>query len=134
MAPLNVMIVDDSSVMRKILERSLRQTQLAIASILEAGDGVEALQKLEANSGVSLLFSDVNMPNMDGLELLRQVKEREALKEIPVVIVTTEGAESKVLQALSLGAAGYIRKPFTPLQIHEAMNKIFASGKWYHDQ
>jgi len=122
----NVFVVDDSAVMRKILERSLRQTRLPIGDISEAGDGVEALEKLKAANGIHVIFSDVNMPNMDGLELLRQLKQTEALKSLPVVMVTTEGTEAKVMEALSLGAAGYIRKPFTALQMEEVLHKLFS--------
>ena len=126
MPTVNVMIVDDSAVMRKILERSLRQTQVVVGNVLEAGDGVEALEKLGSDSNVHVIFSDVNMPNMDGLEFLRRLKgSADSLKKIPVVMVTTEGTESKVMEALSLGAAGYIRKPFTPIQMHEALSKLF---------
>lgn len=122
---LNVLIVDDSAVMRKILERSLRQAQIPVGDVQEAGDGVEALKKLETDSSIQIIFSDVNMPNMDGLEFLRQLKASDGFKKIPVVMVTTEGTEVKVLQALTLGAAGYIRKPFTPLQMQQALAKLF---------
>ena len=122
--PLNVLIVDDSAVMRKILERSLRQTQVSIGNVVEAGDGAEALQQLGGVDGINLIFSDVNMPNMDGLEFLKQLKSTENLKNLPVIMVTTEGTEAKVMQAISLGAAGYIRKPFTPLQMQQALAKV----------
>ncbi len=121
--PVNVLIVDDSAVMRKILERSLRQTQAEIGKVLEAGDGVEALQVLGSQDGVNIVFSDVNMPNMDGLEFLRQVRQSDKHKGLPVVMVTTEGTEAKVMQAVSLGADGYIRKPFTSVQIQQALEK-----------
>ena|SRR2546425_13133084 len=123
---LNVLIVDASAAMRKILERSLRQTQITIASVLEAGDGAEALQKLANGNSVQIIFSDVNMPNMDGLEFLRRLKGSESSKKIPVVMVTSEGTEAKVLEALTLGAAAYIRKPFTPLQMQEALHKLIS--------
>ena len=122
--PYTIMIVDDSAVMRKILERSLRQTRVPIAAVVEAGDGAEALQKLREDGGIQVIFSDVNMPNMDGLEFLKQVKDSEQFKQLPVVMVTTEGAESKVLQALALGATGYIRKPFTSVQMEQALDKF----------
>ncbi|HYM10589.1 MAG TPA: response regulator [Bryobacterales bacterium] len=125
MPALNVLIVDDSAVMRKILERSLRQTQIAIATVTEASDGVDALQQLAADPAIQVVFSDLSMPKMDGLEFLRRIKSTDRLKSLPVVIVTSEGTESKVMQAISLGAAGYIRKPFTPLQIQEALYKLF---------
>ena len=121
---VNVLIVDDSAVMRKILERSLRQAQISIGNVLEAGDGVEALQVLSANGGVGIIFSDVNMPNMDGLEFLKQLRETDGFKNIPVVMVTTEGTEAKVMQAISLGAGGYIRKPFTSMQMQQVLAKI----------
>ena len=113
-----ILIVDDSSVMRKIIERSLRQAGLEQAEVVEAGNGVEALSQVR--EGVfDLILSDMNMPAMDGIEFLRQLATMESAKGIPVVMVTTEGSESRVVEALSIGAKGYIRKPFTPDQIKE---------------
>jgi two-component system chemotaxis response regulator CheY len=86
--------------------------------VLEAGNGAEALGLLDGNA-VDLILSDINMPVMDGLEFVRQVQTVEKLRHIPVVMITTEGSESNVVQALSLGAKGYIRKPFTPDQVKE---------------
>ncbi len=125
MPSINVLIVDDSAVMRKILERSLRQSHVVIGAVYEAADGAEALEKLKENSAVQVIFSDVNMPNMDGLEFLRQLRALEKRKGVPVVMVTTEGTESKVMEALGLGAAGYIRKPFTAEQMQETLTKLF---------
>jgi two-component system chemotaxis response regulator CheY len=118
MSPIRALIVDDSSVMRKIVERSLRQAGLDLSSVMEAGNGAEALGILDANP-VDLILSDINMPVMDGLEFVRQLQTVEKLRGIPVVMITTEGSESNVVQALSLGAKGYIRKPFTPDQVKE---------------
>ena len=120
---MNVLIVDDSAVMRKILERALRQAHVDIDQVVGAGDGAEALERLKTG-GFHVIFSDVNMPNMDGLELLKQIKQSGDYKEVPVVMVTTEGTESKVMEALSLGAAGYIKKPFTPIQMQEALQRV----------
>jgi two-component system chemotaxis response regulator CheY len=103
--------------MRKIVERSLRQAGLELA-VTEAGNGAEALGLLDANP-VDLILSDINMPVMDGLEFVRQLQTVDKLRGIPVVMITTEGSESNVVQALSLGAKGYIRKPFTPDQVKE---------------
>jgi len=123
--PVNVLIIDDSAVMRKILERSVRQARMQIGNVVEASDGVEALKRLgEAGDGIGLIFCDVNMPNMDGLEFLKQVKDAD-FRKVPVVMVTTEGTEAKVMQALSLGAAGYIRKPFTAEQMQEVLGRLF---------
>ena len=117
MSQIRTLIVDDSSVMRKIVERSLRQAGLDLA-VTEAGNGAEALGLLDANP-VDLILSDINMPVMDGLEFVRQLQTVDKLRSIPVVMITTEGSESNVVQALSLGAKGYIRKPFTPDQVKE---------------
>ena len=118
MNPLRVLIVDDSSVMRKIVDRSLRQAGLAVAEVFEASNGVEALARLQ-ETRVDLILSDINMPTMDGLELVRQLQSLENAKGVPIVMITTEAGESHVVQALSSGARGYIRKPFTPDQIRE---------------
>lgn len=114
--PLNVLIVDDSSAIRKILRRVLAQTELDIQEVYEAGDGVEALEKLESNE-VSLVLSDINMPNMDGLEFLDRLKA--GGRDIPVIMISTEGSQPKVLRAVQLGARGYVRKPFNAEQIKE---------------
>jgi two-component system chemotaxis response regulator CheY len=117
MSQIRALIVDDSSVMRKIVERSLRQAGLDLA-VVEAGNGAEALAVLDANT-VDLILSDINMPVMDGLEFVRRLQTLEKHRNVPVVMITTEGSESNVVQALSLGAKGYIRKPFTPEQVKD---------------
>src|SRR6202158_275818 len=118
-----ILIVDDSSVMRKIIERSLRQAGLDQAEVVEAGNGIEALAAV--NEGpFDLILSDINMPAMDGIEFLRQLSTIESAKGTPVVMVTTEGSESRVVEAISIGAKGYIRKPFTPDQIKERVSPL----------
>jgi len=118
MKALRALIVDDSSVMRKIVERSLRQAGLELSQVLEASNGVEALS-IAQEQEVDLILSDINMPVMDGLEFVRQLQGLENRKKVPVVMITTEGSESRVVQALSCGACGYLRKPFTPDQVRE---------------
>jgi two-component system chemotaxis response regulator CheY len=118
MKAINALIVDDSSVMRKIVERSLRQAGVELATVFEAGNGLEALESLRHNS-VNLIVSDINMPTMDGLEFVRQMKTLQLGSGIPVVMITTEGSESNVVEAISNGARGYIRKPFTTDQVKE---------------
>jgi two-component system chemotaxis response regulator CheY len=104
--------------MRKIVERSLRQAGLGLAEVLEAGNGAEALAAVEANQ-VDLILCDINMPVMDGLEFVKKLAGMDNAKGVPVVMITTEGSEGHVVQALSAGARGYIRKPFTPDQVKE---------------
>ena len=120
---MDVLIVDDSAAIRKILTRVLHQIELPLGAIHEAGDGVEALKRLQSVK-VQLILLDINMPNMDGLQLLCQLKAEVELKEIAVVMVTNEGGEAKVLQAVRLGAAGYVRKPFTADQLKEKLAGI----------
>jgi two-component system, chemotaxis family, chemotaxis protein CheY len=120
---LDVMIVDDSAAIRKILRRVLTQAEVPMGEVYEANDGVEALAALQAKP-VQLILSDVNMPNMDGIELLGKLKADPVLKSVPVIMVTTEGSQARVLQALELGAAGYVKKPFTAEQIKEKLTGI----------
>jgi two-component system chemotaxis response regulator CheY len=118
MDKIRALIVDDSSVMRKIVERSLRQAGVDLVKVTEAGNGAEALASLQDNP-VDLILCDINMPVMDGLEFVREAAKLECAKGVPIVMITTEGSESHVVQALSAGARGYIRKPLTPDQVKE---------------
>lgn len=116
----DVLVVDDSAAIRKILTRVLRQTGMAIQTIHEAGDGEDAMA-LMAQHRIDLVLSDINMPKMDGLQLLGALKASPQWRNIPVVMITTEGGEIKVAEAVRLGAAGYVRKPFTADQIKEKL-------------
>jgi two-component system, chemotaxis family, chemotaxis protein CheY len=127
MDTITVLIVDDSSVMRKIVERSLRQAGLEIAQVFEAGNGLEALAVLNEQK-VNLVLCDINMPAMDGLEFVKQLPGVENAKGVPVVMITTEGSEGHVVQALSAGARGYIRKPFTADQVKEHILPVLAGS------
>lgn len=118
-----ILVIDDSSTMRKIVSRSLRQAGLDFDEILEASDGQEALNLLE-NEKVNLILSDINMPNMDGIEFLRQKKEVDAIKDIPVVMITTEGGADIIGEAKSLGAVGSVKKPFKPDTIEEVLGDL----------
>jgi len=120
---LNVLVVDDSAAIRKIMQRVLRQTGLAIRTIYEAGDGQEALAVLGGEK-LHLVLTDINMPKMDGLQLLAAIKAAPEWRDLPVVMITTEGGESKVSEAVRLGAAGYVRKPFTADHIKEKLTLI----------
>ncbi len=117
----NILIVDDSSTMRKIISRSLRQAGLAVDEIFEAGDGVEGLNVL-AGKKVDLILSDINMPNMDGLEFIKMVRANG--NSVPIVMITTEGGEDIIKEALSSGASDSIKKPFTPDQLNQKLGGI----------
>lgn len=118
MQSLRALIVDDSSVMRKIVARALQQGGISIGEIVEAANGAEALDIVRREK-VDLVLSDINMPVMDGLEFVRQLQAVENANGVPVVMITTEGSESHVKEAISCGARGYIRKPFTPDQVKQ---------------
>ena len=118
MNEIRALIVDDSSVMRKIVERALRQAGLDLKVVHEAGSGTEGLDLLKAKQ-VDLILSDINMPSMDGLEFLRQIRAHNLAPGVPVVMITTESSEEHVKQAILAGAQGYIRKPFTAEQVKE---------------
>lgn len=117
-----ILVVDDSSVMRRILSQGLNK--LGYKDIIEAADGIDALIKLGENSGIKLILSDWNMPNLDGLSFLKKVKADEKFKHIPVLMVTTEAEKGKVVQAISAGAANYLMKPFTPEGLKEKLDNI----------
>jgi two-component system, chemotaxis family, chemotaxis protein CheY len=125
---VDVLIVDDSAAIRKILARVLSQTNLPIGQVHEASDGFEALKVLNSNQ-LSLVLCDINMPNMDGLQLLTRLRASPELKHLPVIMVSTEGSQAKVLEAVELGAQGYIRKPFTADQIKEKVAACL-HGRW----
>ncbi len=118
-----VLIVDDSNTMRKIVSRSLRQAGIDFDQILEAGDGQEALDVLAANK-VDVVLSDINMPNMTGLEFLKAKSEDDAIKEIPVIMISTETGADIIDEAKSYGAKGAIKKPFTPDLINETLGPL----------
>ena len=126
MSSIRALIVDDSSVMRKIVERCLRQAGMDLGKVLEASNGAEALALFNDNQ-FDLILSDINMPVMDGLEFVRRLQEVESAKGVPIVMITTEGGEKHVVEALSLGAKGYLRKPFTADQVKEHVIPVLRS-------
>lgn len=115
---MRALIVDDSAVMRKVIERALRQAGLELTDVLQASNGEEALQMLrESSEELSLILSDINMPVMDGLQFLESRKQENLAPGVPVVMITTEGNEAFVMRAIAAGAQGYICKPFTADQV-----------------
>jgi two-component system chemotaxis response regulator CheY len=119
----NVLLVDDSSTMRKIIGRSLRQAGIEFDNIFEAGDGLEALAVLEKEK-VHIVLSDINMPNMDGIAFLREKSNRANIKDIPVLMISTETGDDIIGEAKSLGALGSIKKPFTPDKVNEVLGPL----------
>jgi two-component system chemotaxis response regulator CheY len=121
----NILIVDDSSTIRKIIIRCISHSQIAVGTLFEAADGEEALKILRQES-IHLVMTDINMPRMNGLELLSTLKSEEQWKNLPVLLITTEGREDTVLEAASKGAAGYVKKPFTAGDIQAKIEPLLA--------
>lgn len=119
----NILVVDDSSPMRAVIRKTIEISGFSVGEYFEAADGIGALEILESN-WVDLVVTDYNMPEMNGLELIEEMKKNELFSAIPIVVVTTEGSEQMVQQFLEKGAAGYIQKPFTPEDIREKLNDI----------
>lgn len=119
----NVLIVDDSSTMRTVIHKTIKLSGFNVGQYLEACDGSEALKILESE-WVDLVLTDINMPNMNGLELIAAMRRDQLMESIPVVMVTTEGSEEVVQQSLAMGAKGYIKKPFLPEEIKRTLNLI----------
>ena len=118
----HVLIVDDSATMRKIIMRGIRQAGIDNAEFQEAGDGVEGMKALEGST-FDLILSDVNMPNMNGLDFVKEVTAKISSPP-PIVMITTEGSEEVVSEAMSRGANGYLKKPFTPEKIQEIIGPL----------
>ena len=121
-SPMKFLIVDDFSTMRRIVRNLLKENGHADAD--EAEDGVIALAKLR-NGTFNFVVSDINMPNMNGFQLLTEIKKDEALKHLPVLMVTAEARKEDIVMAAQGGAAGYIVKPFTKATLEEKLANIF---------
>ena len=121
---MRTLIVDDSAVMRKFVERSLRQAGLDITELHQAGNGMEALQLLKDLGPFDLVFSDINMPVMDGWEFLEQCRIQDFATQTPVIMITTEASEQQVLLARGAGASGYLSKPFTSEQVNACVGPL----------
>jgi two-component system chemotaxis response regulator CheY len=112
-----ILVVDDSSTMRRIICNTLKSIEQE--NVVEAGDGVEGLAALQANGDIDVILTDWNMPNMNGLDFLTKVREKD--KDIPILMVTTEAEKQNVVTAIKAGANNYIVKPFTPEVLKEKL-------------
>lgn len=122
-----VLIVDDSSVMRAFIRRIILVSGMEAAEFLEASNGQEALNILR-QEWVDVVLTDINMPSMDGEQLVRCLEADDMLKSVPVVIVSTDGTESRMQQMLALGARGYIKKPFMPEALREELERVLGGS------
>jgi len=119
---LKILVVDDSSTMRRIIKNTL--ARLGYKDILEGGDGVEGWDAMNANPDIEMLITDWNMPEMNGLELVKKVRGDERFVDLPIIMVTTEGGKAEVITALKAGVNNYIVKPFTPQVLKEKLGAV----------
>ena len=122
-----LLIVDDSLSMRLIIKKMVEMSGFEAELLLEAGSGQEALKVLAENK-VDLVLSDINMPEMSGMELLAKIKEDPALSSIPVVMISTEGSEERQREARELGASGYLMKPFQPEEVGAVLEEVIGGS------
>lgn len=125
--PGRLMIVDDSPVMRSFVKRTIAVSGFPADEILEASNGQEALERLRASAArppVDLILTDINMPVMDGEQLIGELKADPELRCIPVVVVSTDSTEKRVGALLKLGASDYVRKPFPPERLSEVLSSL----------
>jgi len=119
----NILIVDDSSLTRKIVRRVIEMTEMDVGQFLDAENGEEALKILN-HSNVDLVLSDLNMPQMSGVEMVHQMKSAPATKSIPVVIISTESKTARIRELLAEGVKDYLHKPFTPEEFKELIQTV----------
>jgi two-component system chemotaxis response regulator CheY len=119
----NILLVDDSKTIRSILTKTLSLTPLPINKIFEAGNGQEALDCLHGN-WIDLVLTDLNMPVMTGIELVNNMAADGLLKDIPVIVISTDASEARIEQLKGKGIKEYIRKPFTPETVGAIIEKI----------
>lgn len=120
---INILIVDDFPTMRKIVKTVLKQ--LGYTRITEAEDGAEGLEILKTNASIQFVVSDWNMPNMTGIELLKEVRKNPKLKHLPFLMVTAEADKENIVEAVKSGVSNYIVKPFNAQTMKEKIDKIF---------
>ena len=119
----NILIVDDSPAMRRVVRRVMDISGVDVGKYMEAGNGLEALVVLRSD-WVDLIMTDINMPEMDGEQLLIAVRADPMLAEIPVLVVSTDQSDARAKQMISLGANGYVSKPFMPATLSLEMNRL----------
>jgi len=119
---LKLLVVDDSSTMRRIIKNTL--ARLGYKNVLEGEDGLRGWEVLENNTDIDMLITDWNMPEMNGLELVKKVRADERFADLPIIMVTTEGGKAEVITALKAGVNNYIVKPFTPQVLKEKLAAV----------
>ena len=120
---VNILVVDDSLPMRSVIMKTIKASGFGAANFYQAPDGAKALEELR-NEWMDLVITDYNMPEMNGGELIMEMKKDDDLSSIPVIVVTTEGSKEKVEEFEKMGADAYVKKPFTPEIIKEKLTQL----------
>jgi two-component system, chemotaxis family, chemotaxis protein CheY len=116
----NILIVDDSKIVRSVIQRAIELSGAEVGKIYQAGNGQEALDTMEAE-WIDILFADINMPVMDGVQMVEEMAKRGLVRDIPVVIVSTDRSEVRMQQLKNHGVREYLNKPFTPESIRDIL-------------
>ncbi|MDO9110095.1 MAG: response regulator [Desulfatirhabdiaceae bacterium] len=124
---MNILIVDDSSVMRTMILKTLRMSGLSLGDVYAASNGVEGLEIL-GRQWTDLVILDINMPVMNGEDMMIRMKENAETRDIPVIVISTEGSKTRIENLVKMGAT-FIRKPFTPEIIRDAINQRLSTGE-----
>ena len=119
----NILVADDSETMRTVVKKTVTMSGVPVADFYEAANGKEALKILE-ETWVDVILSDINMPEMNGVEMLREIARNEVFKQIPVIFITTEASQARIDETKELGAAGYVKKPFLPETIRQILTEV----------
>ena len=122
---MKLLVVDDSSTMRRIIKNTL--SRLGYEDVLEGEDGVQGWTALNENPDIGMLITDWNMPEMNGLELVKKVRADGRFADLPIIMVTTEGGKAEVITALKAGVNNYIVKPFTPQVLKEKLAAVLGT-------
>lgn len=121
--PYNILIVDDSETVRTVIARTLEMAGVSISNLYQASNGAEALEVMK-NNWIDLVFSDINMPVMGGVEMIERMQESDLLGTVPVVVVSTEGSKTRIDDLMGKGVRAYIRKPFTPEKVKAVVEEL----------
>ena len=126
---INILVVDDSAVMRKMIIKTMDMCGVSIGKIKQAGNGREGLEELNKN-WIDIVILDINMPVMNGEEMIDEMKQVPELKDIPVIVISTEGSSTRIRRLKKKGAR-FIQKPFTPEMIRDTINDVTGAAESY---
>jgi two-component system chemotaxis response regulator CheY len=124
---LNILVVDDSKTVRAVIVKTLALARVPVGDVFQASNGQEALDIMKGH-WIDLVFSDINMPVMDGVEMIERMQQDEVLRAIPVIVVSTEGSATRIEQLKAQGVRAYIRKPFTPEMVRGVVDEVIGAA------